>query len=86
MESVPAAKVAIVPLNPLNEYVMVCVNALDAVVTESVAADPIVRVGMVNVDEEGDAVTLNEAVPVFPTESVILPETVYAVAALVLVK
>ena len=82
----PAFKDAIVPLNPLKEYVIVCVNALDAAETVRVEADPIVNVGIDNVDDEGDAATLNEDVPVFPTESVMLPDTVYAVAALVLVK
>ena len=60
----PAANVAAVPDNPSNEYVMVCVNALDAAVTVNVPDVPIVNDGTVIVDTLGMVVRASVLSPI----------------------
>ena len=56
----PAATDAAVPVNPLNEYVIVCVNAVDAADMVIVPALSIVKDGTVMVDFLGIVVSVRD--------------------------
>ena len=70
-EVTPAFRDATVPVSPLNEYVMVCVNEFDAAVTLNVLDCPISTVGTVIVDALGIVVSVRE--PFSPLGTFIVP-------------